>query len=149
MSKDLVLLPLLNEKTYSQSKALNTFVFKISSTLNKHSVKRAVEEQFGVNVSSVNITNYQGKLKRIISINAKRSINKSGRRAGFKKAYVKLAEGSTLSFFESIEEEQNKQQKTQEKINKALEKEASKKAIKPKTAEPIRHFLRQRKGVDT
>lgn len=146
MSKDIALLPLLNEKTYAQSKELNTFVFKVDASLNKLAIKKAVEAQFDVVVKEVNITNYKGKRKRVISITAKRSSNKQGQRAGFKKAYVKLEKGNSLPFFESIEEEEKKQQKTQEQINKAIEKESTKKVQKPKEASSKRHFLRSRRG---
>lgn len=146
MSKDIALLPLLNEKTYSLSKTNNTFVFKVDSSLNKHSIKRAVEAQFDVKVLEVNVANFDGKRKRVISITAKRSNNKQGQRASFKKAYVKLAKESNLPFFEAVEEEEKKQQKTQEQINKAIEKEDRKNTQKPKEATSKRKFLRSRRG---
>lgn len=146
MNKDVTLVPLLNEKTYTQSKELNTFVFKVDSSLNKDTIKKAVEAQFDVKVLEVNVINYSGKRKRIISITAKRSSNKKGQRVGFKKAYVKLVQGHSLPFFESIEEDEKKQQKTQEHINKAIEKEEAKNTIKPKNASSKRRFLRSRRG---
>ena len=53
-------------------------------------VKRAVEKLFKVRVESVQVANVKGKVKR----------NRYGesRRAGWKKAYVRLAEGHDIDF---------------------------------------------------
>jgi len=127
MSKTIILQPRLSEKTYAQSTE-RVYTMLVPRDANKHTVARAVEAQFDVKVTDVNITNYKGKAKRSISQNGRRVAN--GRDNAFKKAYVTLAEGSSLPFFAAIEEEQEKEAKAQANIDKAVAKEAEKEAKK-------------------
>jgi large subunit ribosomal protein L23 len=139
MSKTIMLKPRLNEKTYTQA-ADRVYVFDVDRGINKHSIARAVEAQFEVKVLTVNTTNIPGKAKRIISINGKRMKNAEGSRNNYKKAYVKLAEGFGLPFFDAVEEEEQKEQATQEKIDKAATKQAE------KAAKPARRGLLRKKA---
>lgn len=125
MSKTIYLQPRLNEKTYALSSS-RVFVFEIDKSVNKHSVARAVEEQFDVKVASVNIANIPGKSKRIMNLTGKRAKNADGKRSDLKKAYVTLAEGHSLPFFDVVEEEEQKEQQLQEKVDKAAAKQADK-----------------------
>ena len=78
--------PRITEKAYAMN-AVNKYVFEVTKTSTKKSVKRAVEEVYGVNVTAVNIVRLPAK-KRI-------SGQKSpvGRREAVKKAIVSEAEG--------------------------------------------------------
>ncbi len=125
MSKTTTLKPRLNEKTYRLAES-RVYVFVIEKGVNKHTVARAVETQFDVKVVAVNTLNTLGKAKRTISINGKRTVNAEGRRNGIRKAYVTLAEGHSLPFFNAIEEEEQKEQAVQEKVDKAADKKAAK-----------------------
>lgn len=129
MSKTITLRPRLSEKTYAQSEQ-RVYVVDIPKDANKHSVARAIEAQFEVKVTKVNITNIPGKAKRVISLTGKRMKNAEGKRSNIKKAYVTLAEGHSLPFFAAVEEEEAQEQKVQEQFEKAAEKQA-KKAAKP------------------
>jgi large subunit ribosomal protein L23 len=129
MSKIITLRPRLSEKTYGLS-VQRTYVVDVPTDVNKHTVARAVEAQFEVKVSSVNIMNLKGKAKRVISLTGKRLSNTQGKRNDLKKAYVTLAEGHSLPFFEAIEQEEQKEQATQEKIDKVAAKQASKATAK-------------------
>lgn len=102
MSKTAILKPRLSEKAYAQSQALNTYVFVVGSDDNKHTVARAVSEQFDVVVTEVNIMNVKGKNKRVITKGGRR-VSK-GDRPGIRKAYVTLAEGNHLPIFAAEEE---------------------------------------------
>ncbi len=141
MSKTITLKPRLNEKTYTQA-ASRVYVFDVDRSVNKHSIARAVEAQFEVKVTAVNTTNITGKAKRIISINGKRMKNAQGSRSDFKKAYVTLAEGNALPFFDAVEQEEQKEQATQEKVDKAAAKQAE------KAAKPARRGLLRKKAED-
>jgi large subunit ribosomal protein L23 len=125
MSKTIALKPRLNEKTYGLA-ASRVYVFDVDRSVNKHSIARAVEAQFEVKVTGVNTTNIAGKSKRTINLTGKRMKNAEGNRPDFKKAYVTLAEGSALPFFDAIEEEEQKEQATQEKFDKVAAKQAAK-----------------------
>ncbi len=129
MSKSITLKPRLTEKTHGLSQK-RVYVVDIDKDVNKHTVARAVEAQFEVQVASVNITNIQGKAKRTVSIMGKRQRNQAGSRNDIKKAYVTLKEGFSLPFFDAVEEADEKETKLQEKVDKAALKQAEK-AAKP------------------
>jgi large subunit ribosomal protein L23 len=140
MSKSIILKPRLSEKTYSLSET-RVYVIDVDKSVNKHTVARAVEEQFEVKVEKVNMTNIPGKTKRTTSITGKRYLNSRGKRNDIKKAYVTLAKGHSLPFFAAVEEEEKQEQESQAKIDKAIEKQASKES-KPKRG------LRRNKSED-
>lgn len=139
MSKTIILKPRLNEKTYGLADS-RVYVFDVDRSVNKHNIARAVEAQFEVKVTEVNTMNVSGKAKRIISISGKRMKNSEGRRNDIKKAYVTLAEGHSLPFFNAIEEEEQKEQAVQEKVDKAATKQAEK--VEKAAAKPARRGFR-------
>ena len=66
----------------------NHYVFKVSSGANKHQIKKAVEDLYGVAVDSVTVINIPRKARRV---------GKSqGFKAGFRKAMVKLEKGEKI-----------------------------------------------------
>lgn len=131
MYKQLTLKPRLSEKSFALSQT-NTYVFVVPDEANKHSVARAVEAQFEVSVTTVNILNLKGK--------AKRTISKGGRRVAkgvtqdVKKAYVTLAAGQSLPIFAAEEEAEAKQEKVQAQVDKAAAKQTEKEAKENKKA---------------
>ena len=79
--------PLVSEKSTLASQ-YNYYVFKVAKDSSKSEIKIAVEKIFNVKVVSVNTLNLKGKIKRFKG--------KLGKRAGIKKAFVKLAEGNSI-----------------------------------------------------
>lgn len=69
----------------------NIHVFKVAGRASKSAIKQAVESRYGVLVAAVNIVAARDKRRRRGQV--------VGRRAGYKKAIVKLAEGQTISEF--------------------------------------------------
>lgn len=126
-TKTVALSPRLNEKTYGLADD-RVYVFDVERSVNRHDIARAVEAQFEVKVASVNTMKVRGKTKRTMSLSGKRYSSHSGQRSDVKKAYVTLAEGHSLPFFQAIEEEIAKEEATQEKIDKAAAKQAAKDA---------------------
>jgi large subunit ribosomal protein L23 len=91
----MILAPLVTEKTTALKDTRRLLCFKIHRDANKIMVKKAVEELFKTKVESVRILNYLGKEKR-----HGRYI---GRRPAWKKAYVKLAaDAKMLEYVEVI-----------------------------------------------
>ena len=82
--------PLVTEKAAQQG----LIVLSVDPRATKTEIKDAVERVFNVTVARVRTANYSGKPKRV-----GRSI---GRRAGFKKAYITLAEGSEINLVEGV-----------------------------------------------
>lgn len=120
MSKTTLLRPRLSEKTYVLGTQKAVYVFDVPADANKHTVAAAVTAQFDVTVKEVNITNVKGKTKRLIRKGG-RAIN--GQRSDTKKAYVTLAAGQKLPFFDEPEEESKKDKKADKKAAKAEKEE--------------------------
>jgi len=81
--------PHLSEKSHIAAEN-NQIVFKVRTDATKSDIKKAVEMLFEVSVANVTVVNYRGKQKR-------HGMTR-GRRANWKKAYVRLAEGSSIDF---------------------------------------------------
>lgn len=105
MSDTLILKPRISEKAYGQSTAKNTYVFVVPNDVNRTEVAQAVETQFKVTVTGVNILNVKGKVKRTVRKGGKQSI---GRDNDFKKAYVTLKEGDQIAIFAAEDEKADK-----------------------------------------
>ncbi len=90
--RDVVLEPVVSEKSYDLIQELNTYTFVVDKRSNKTEIKQAVAEIFDVRVVSVNTINRKGKVKR--------TGYKTGRRKNTKRALVTLAVGDSIDIFE-------------------------------------------------
>jgi len=81
--------PHLSEESHVAAEN-NQIVFKVRQDATKSEIRQAVELLFEVNVDNVTVVNVKGKAKRFGMTR--------GQRSDWKKAYVKLAEGSQLDF---------------------------------------------------
>tara|TARA_B100001059_G_C17805453_1_gene568838 strand:- start:385 stop:693 length:309 start_codon:yes stop_codon:yes gene_type:complete len=79
--------PHLSEKAHAASED-NQVVLKVRTDATKKEVAQAVELLFEVKVESVQVVNVKGKTKRFQQT--------QGRRSNWKKAYVKLADGTAI-----------------------------------------------------
>ena len=86
--------PLITEKGTLVNEQGNQFVFRVRPEANKIEIRRAVETLFKVKVEKVRTLNYMGKNRRV-----GRSL---GQRPNWKKAYVTLAAGQRIDFFETV-----------------------------------------------
>jgi large subunit ribosomal protein L23 len=93
---DVIRRPLVTEKSNYQSGKLHQYSFEVSSDATRTLVKDAIETLFEVKVVRVNIMNTAAKRSR------RRNRRLLVRDAGFKKAIVTLAEGSSLEIFEGV-----------------------------------------------
>jgi large subunit ribosomal protein L23 len=82
--------PHLSEKAHFAAER-NQVVIKVRTDATKKEIKQAVELLFEVEVNGVRTVNVKGKNKRFQMT--------KGRRKNWKKAYVTLAEGSSLEEF--------------------------------------------------
>jgi large subunit ribosomal protein L23 len=80
--------PLITEKGVILQDIRNQYVFLVHPKANKIQIREAVEGLFKVKVLAVNTMNRLGKLSRVGW--------KVGRKKGFKKAIVTLAEGQAI-----------------------------------------------------
>jgi len=84
--------PLITEKGTLLKEQTNQVIFEVGRRANKVEIRQAVEKVFKVKVLVVHTLNCEGKKKRMGRI--------MGRRSDWKKAYVTLAPGQTVEFFE-------------------------------------------------
>lgn len=85
----IILGPLVSEKSTAANSA-NQYVFKVKKDATKPEIKQAVEHLFNVKVVSVQVVNLKPQKVRFGKI--------EGMRKAWKKAYVRLAEGSNIDF---------------------------------------------------
>jgi large subunit ribosomal protein L23 len=90
--RDVVLEPVVSEKSYDLIQDWNTYTFVVDKRANKTEIKQAVAKIFDVKVLSVNTINRKGKKKRTGWV--------MGRRADTKRAMVRLAPGDSIDIFE-------------------------------------------------
>lgn len=88
---DVIIKPLITEKTNKLSQTRNTYSFHVNSKADKLQIKSAVEELYKVKVADVRTLVRKGKARR----------NKTGYVNGtdVKRAIVKLAEDSKIELF--------------------------------------------------
>jgi large subunit ribosomal protein L23 len=89
---EIVLEPLLTEKSTVATERENVVAFRVAKQANKHQIREAVEKLFGVKVQAVRTVRMHGKWRRVRW--------RPGYTGDWKKAYVKLKEGHTIQFFE-------------------------------------------------
>lgn len=88
---DIILAPVVSEKSYDLIEKNNTYTFEVDPRSNKEQIKHAVEQVFDVKVLRVNTMNRKGKVKR--------TGYKLGKRKDIKRAVVTLAEGDSIDLF--------------------------------------------------
>jgi len=84
--------PIITEKGTLVNEQGNQVVFRVHPRANKVEIRQAIEALFKVRVEKVRTSRQLGKLRRVG--------RHLGRRPDWKKAYVTLAEGSRIDFFE-------------------------------------------------
>ena len=89
---DVVRGPIITEKGTLVNEIGRQVVFRVHPQANKIEIGRAVERLFKVKVEKVRTSRQLGKVRRVG--------RHLGRRPDWKKAYVTLAEGSRIDFFE-------------------------------------------------
>jgi large subunit ribosomal protein L23 len=90
--RDIIIRPLMTEKSMRQKDELNTMAFQVRPDANKIEIRAAVESIFNVKVASVRTAIFEGKLKRMG--------RHQGHRPDWKKAVVKLAAGHKIELVE-------------------------------------------------
>lgn len=89
MNIEIIKAPIVTEKTNGLA-SKNVYVFKVDNKANKTQIKQVIEKKFNVKVKSINTVNVSGKKRRVGKY--------TGYTSSYKKAYVKLKEGSSIEF---------------------------------------------------
>lgn len=89
-----LLRPLLSEKSNNARESSNQYVFRVALEATKDDVRKAIESAYSVKVSSVRTVVTRGKVKR--------RGNHVHKLSNVKKAIVTLPEGTKLGLFEDL-----------------------------------------------
>ena len=86
--RDIILAPVITEKSSRIAETGNRIVFKVRKDANKTQIKQAIEKIYNVKVTKVNTLNVKPKKKRVGRY--------EGTTSAYKKAIITLAEGSNI-----------------------------------------------------
>lgn len=89
--RDIILEPVVSEKSYDLIEKANTYTFVVDPRSNKTEIKQAIQSIFDVEVVRVATQNRQGKVKRTGYV--------KGRRKNVKRALVTLAKDDKIELF--------------------------------------------------
>ena len=89
---DVIVSPLITEKGTLANELGNQVLFRVHRDATKDDIRKAVESFFKVKVEKVRTVNLLGKTRRVG--------RHLGQRPNWKKAYVTLAEGQSIDFFQ-------------------------------------------------
>lgn len=89
----IVIKPIITEKSMDET-AHSRFTFKVARDANKPMIKKAIEEQFKVNVLDLQTMTVHGKSKR------RGRTRRESHAQPWKKAIVRLKEGQKIDLFE-------------------------------------------------
>jgi large subunit ribosomal protein L23 len=89
---DIVVRPIITEKSSLLKETGNQYVFEVQRDANKIEIKKAVEKLFKVKVVAVHISNIEGKKKKVGRF--------AGKKPDWKKAIVKLNPKDKITIFE-------------------------------------------------
>lgn len=98
MARNVLIKPIITEKSDQLSENLSQFSFIVDKKANKLEIRKAVEAQYSVTVESVNTAIMPSKSK---SRNTRAGLIR-GRKSAYKKAIVTLAEGEDLNLYGEV-----------------------------------------------
>jgi large subunit ribosomal protein L23 len=96
---DVIVAPVVTERATTAQEERNVYTFIVHPDANKYQIAKAVEAAWDVVVEDVRTARYQAKTRRALlgRMNPRAQV---GKRAEFKKAMVRLAEGDSIEFYE-------------------------------------------------
>lgn len=93
-AREIIVRPVVTEKTSNMREAENKYVFEVSSRANKIQIRRAVEEVFNVHVTNVTTWFTRGKMRR--------RGRYEGKTPDRKRAAVTIKQGESIPIFEQV-----------------------------------------------
>jgi large subunit ribosomal protein L23 len=98
MAKNVLIKPLITEKSTKLGEKRNTYAFKVERDANKLEIKKAVQDMYSVQITAVNTVVNVGKKK----VRYTKKGVASGMKPAYKKAYVTLKAGETIDFYGNV-----------------------------------------------
>ena len=99
-NKNVILSPILSEKSHGLSEQFNKYVFKVHKNANKLEIKKSIESRFDVKIVKVSTMNFKGKKKNMTIRSDGNVLRTTGNRSNWKKAIVTLDKDSKINFVE-------------------------------------------------
>ena len=96
--KEILIKPLITEKMSADTDKTNSYGFVVALGANKIEIKKAIEQEYNVSVTSVRTLRVDGKAKQRFT---ETGVVK-GRTNSYKKALVSIAEGENIDFYDNI-----------------------------------------------
>ena len=93
---DIIIRPLLTEKSNVLSELQNKYVFQVYKHANKIEIKKSIEDRFDVKIKKISTINCKGKNKNMSVKSSGRVIRTNGNRSNWKKAIVTLQENEKI-----------------------------------------------------
>ena len=90
-AQEIIIRPIVTEKSSALGAAHNTYVFEVHRDANKIEIRKAVEQVFGVRVSGVRTMVVRGDVRRVGRF--------SGKTKQWKKAFVTLHGDDTIDLY--------------------------------------------------
>ncbi|MEO1435290.1 MAG: 50S ribosomal protein L23 [Bacteroidota bacterium] len=98
MAKQILIEPMISEKTELLSEESNKYTFKVHKDANKIEIKKAIEDMYGVDVVKVNTLVMPAKAKTRMT----RAGQVRGYVSAFKKAVITLQDGDVIDFYGDV-----------------------------------------------
>lgn len=98
MAKEILIKPLITEKSENLTEKTNQYTFLVNKKVNKVEIRKAVEKMYNVQVTAVNTTIMPSKAR---NRNTRAGFVR-GRVSSYKKAFVTLAPGETIDLYGEI-----------------------------------------------
>ena len=96
-NKNIILNPILTEKSSLLMDKLNQYVFRVHVKANKIQIKNELEDRFKISIINVTTMNFKGKSKNTTMRSGGHVLRSSGKRSAWKKAIVTLKEGDKIN----------------------------------------------------
>ena len=93
-AREIIVRPVVTERSTEQADDRGSYTFIVAKDANKIEIKHAVEKLFDVTVDGVRTLNYRGKVRRVG--------RSTGRKPGYKKAVVTLANDGRIDVYEGV-----------------------------------------------
>jgi len=98
MATNVLIKPIITEKSTKSGEKAGKYAFRVSKEANKLEIKKAVEATYSVQVTDVNTQVNVGKKK----VRYTKKGVASGMKPSFKKAYVTLKKGESIDFYGNV-----------------------------------------------
>ena len=99
-NSEIILSPILTEKSAFMTEKFNQYVFKVDVNANKIQIKNEVEKRFNVKILKVSTMRFKGKQKNSTIRSGGHVLRTSGKRSLWKKAVITLHKDSKIDLVE-------------------------------------------------